>query len=94
MFEDSWHEAVERHHPITSKQEIAIHIEVATIVAVHFDTKSFHDLWFVEPFANPIKLTVTERSTGARNTHIVRVLTSPLIRPHDSIVTVDGRWNT
>ena len=65
-----------------------------TVIALDLCAKGFYNLWPVEPFANPIKLTVTKGSIFAGNANIVRVLSCTLVRPDDGIVAVDSRRNT
>ena len=64
------------------------------IIAVNLCAKGFHNLWLVEPFVDPSKLSVTERSIFAWNTDIVRVLSCSLVGSDDGIVAVDSRRNT
>lgn len=124
FFKDPWHQAVKRHHPVTSKQKVTVDVKVAayrsksvsmpsgrtvlkshktrtedrngmlTVVAVDLCAKGFHNLWLVEPFANPSKLTVTERSAFAWHPNIVRVLPRSLVGSDNGIVAVDSRRNT
>ena len=85
---------MKRHHPVTSKQKVTVDVEVAAVVAVNLCAKSFHNLWLVEPFADPCELLVTERSIFAWHADIVGVLSSSLVGSDDGIVAVDRRRNT
>ena len=94
LFKDPWDQAVKRHHPVTSKQKITIDIKIATVVCFYLCSKGFHDLWLIEPFGDPSKLAVTERSVFAWNADIVRVLSCSLVGSDDGVVAVNCRWNT
>ena len=86
---------MERHHPVSSEQEVSVHIEVAAFIVVNLSAKSLHHLRLVEPCADPSKLSVAKRSTIlALNTDIVRILSSALVRSNDSVVAIDCCWNT
>lgn len=94
LFEDPRYQAMKRHHPITSKQEITVDVKVAAVVAVDLGAEGFHNFWLVEPFANPTKLTITEGSIFAWHADIVRILSCSLVGTNYGIVAVDGRRNT
>ena len=86
---------MERHHPVTSEQEVSVHIEVAAFIAVNLSAKGLHHLRLVEPFADPSELSVAQGPTIlALDTDVVRVLSSALVRSDDSIVAIDCCWNT
>ena len=85
---------MERLHPVTSKQEVAVDIEVAAIIALDLHSKCFPNLWLVQPLANIAELRVTEIATiFAFPADVIDVLSSSLIWTHHSIVTVDGGGN-
>lgn len=95
LLQDTGHQAVERHHPISSEQEVSVDIKVATFVAVNFGAKRLHHLRLVEPLADPSELSVAERSTVlALYTDVIGVLSSALVRANDSIIAVDSCRNT
>lgn len=86
---------MEWHHPVTSEEKVPVDIEVAAFVAANLCAEGFHNLGLIEPFADPSKLLVAKRPTiGAGDTHIIRVLSSPLVGTNDSIVAVDSCGHT
>lgn len=81
---------MERHHPVTSEQEIPVDIGVAAFVAVNFSAERLHNLRLVEPFADPSKLSVAKRSTILTlHTDVVGILSGTLVGANDSVVAVD-----
>ena len=86
---------MERHHPVTSEQEVSVHIEVAAFIAVNLSAKSLHHLRLVKPFADPSELSVAQRPTIlALDTDVVRILSGALIRSNDSVIAIDCCWDT
>lgn len=84
---------MEWHHPVAGQQEIPVNVKVAAFIAVHLCTKSVHNFWLIEPFADPTNLLVAKRVLAAGNTYIIRILSSPLIWADDSVVAVDSGGN-
>ncbi len=86
---------MERLHPVTSKQKVPVYIEVAAIVAVDFGAKSLQNFRLVHPFSDPPNLVVAKRCiTTAFDTDIIWILSTPLVRPDNRVVAVDGSRNT
>ena len=51
---------MERHHPVTSEQEVSVDFEVAAFIVVNLSAKSLHHFRLVEPCADPSKLSVAQ----------------------------------
>ena len=86
---------MERFHPVTLKEEIPVDVKVATIVIIDFSAKGLEYFGLVEPFGDVAKLGVAKGSLiFAFGTDVVDVLTSALVRLKESVVAVDGGWDT
>lgn len=62
-------------HPITVQQEVSIDVEVATIVAIDFNSKTLHHRWLIEPLVNVVKPIVTKWIVATLYTDIIWILT-------------------
>jgi len=82
---------VEWLHPISSKQEVSVDIEVARVIPTDFNTKSRADLLLVQVFADPAKGRVAKiAAILALAANVVHVLASLLVWTNHSIVTVNA----
>lgn len=81
---------MERLHPVTGEQEAPVEVEIATLVAVDFNSQSPEDLGLVEPLGNPAKLHVAKLpSIFAFRANIIRVLTRSLIGANHGIIAIN-----
>lgn len=95
LLKNAGNEAVERLHPVTLEQEVAVDVEVAAVVAGDLGTNSLHDVGLVEVLGDPAKLSVAEvAAVLALATDIIDVLTSALVRSQQGVVAVDGGRDT
>ena len=94
LLEDAGDETVEGLHPVTLEEEVAVDIEVATVIALNLDTESVHDILLVEVVADPAKSAVAEVVVIlALSADVIDVLASALIGADELVVTVDGGRN-
>ena len=94
LLENAWNEAVEWFHPVTSKEEVAINVEVAGIKAIDLGTNSFEGCWFVEKLGNRAEAGVTEvAGVFTWSADVVNVLSSTLVWAYHGIIAVDGSRN-
>lgn len=81
---------MERLHPITRAQEVAVDIEIAAIVAIGFCTQRFDDVRLVQVLCDPVELLVAQTSpVSALDTNVIRVLARALVRAYDGVVAID-----
>lgn len=94
LLEDSWHDTEVWLHPVTGEQEVAVDVEVATIVLRNFNAELLHDGLLVEVVADPTESRVAKvAAILALAANIVDVLTSLLVWPNKRIVAVDTSWD-
>jgi len=80
-----------RLHPVTRKQEVAVDVKVAAIVAVDLNTKSLHDRLLVQVVTDPAKGGVAQVSAVLTVTaDIVDIAASALVGADQGIVAVNG----
>ncbi len=60
LLENAWYKAMEWLHPVSLEQEVSINIEVAAVVAAHFDAKLLLDFSLVQIFADIAQGRITE----------------------------------
>jgi len=95
FLEDAWHEAVEWLHPVALEKEISIDIEVAAVIAAHFDAKFLLDFFLVQILADVAKSRIAEvAGIFALATNIIDVLASSLVGTDESVVAIDACGNT
>ena len=94
FLQNARNQTMERLHPVASKEEVPIDVEVARIVAVHLSAQSFHHVLLVEVFLNPVQLVVAQAVARALLPDVVGVLSAALIRPKDAIVAVNRSRHT
>jgi hypothetical protein len=83
-----------RLHPVTSKEEVAVDVHVAAVIAVDLSTKSLLDLIQVEVVRDVAKARVAQvAAVLAVASDIIDVATSALVGAHHRIITVDGSGN-
>ena len=94
LLEDTGDETVERLHPVTLEEEVAVDIKVAAVIALNLDTESIHDILLVQVVAYPPKTGVAEVATIlALSADVIDILASALIGANELVVTVDGGRN-
>lgn len=94
LLKDSWHKTVERLHPVTLEEEVAVDVKVARVVRRHLNTKGLHNLFLVEVLGNPSKSWVAEIVVVlALATDIIDVLAGALVWANHGVVAVDGGWD-
>ena len=94
FLENTGNNTVERLHPVTTEEEVAIDVEVARFVVANLSADGLHDLLLVQVALNPVKLIVAKAVTAARLANIVDVLASALVGTNHSVIAVDGSRNT
>ena len=95
LLEDLRYEAVEGLHPVACEQEVAVDIEIATIVAVCLHSQRFQHMRLVQVFRDPVKLLVAKAAAvGALDADVVRVLAAALVGANDGVVAVDAGGDT
>jgi len=95
LLKDTWHETVERLHPITLEEEVAVNVEITAVITANFNSKFLLNSLLVQIFADPAKGRITEvAGILAWTADIVDVLSSTLIRAQQSVVAVDASGNT
>ena len=78
-------------HPITGKHEVAVNVEVATVIAVDLGTDGLADLLLVKELGDPAHGRVAQvGGILARSTNVVDVATGALVGTHHGVVAVDG----
>jgi hypothetical protein len=60
LLENAWYKAVEWLHPVSLEQEVSINIEVAAVIAAHFDAELLLDFSLVQIFADIAKGRIAE----------------------------------
>lgn len=82
---------MKRLHPVTRQQEIAIDIEIATIIPIRLRSQRFNYFRLVQVLCDPVKLLVAKASAiSALDANIVGVLSSALVGTYDGVVAVDA----
>lgn len=95
LLQNAGDEEVERLHPITVEQEVAVDVEVAAVVAIDcLYAKSLHNVLLVQVLVNGGKAGVTEAASFAVNANIVRVTARLLVGADHLVVAVDGGRDT
>jgi len=95
LLEDAGNKSVERHHPVTLEEEVAVDIEVAGLVVADFYTQRLLNVILVEVVADPAELGVAEVvAILAFATDIIDVLAGALVWADHSVVAVDGSGDT
>lgn len=93
LLEDSRDKMVERLHPVTLEEEVAVDVKVARVKAINFGSNSLQNFGLVEVGANKFEIIVAEAAVFARLADIVDVLASALVRTQKGVVAVDGGRN-
>lgn len=91
LVQDVGDELVVGLHPVTSKEEVAVDIHVAAVVAADFGTESLLDLLAVQVIGDVAETRVAE--VGAVLTlasDVVNILAGALVGTHHSVVAVDA----
>lgn len=82
---------VERLHPVTVEQEVAVDVEVAAVVAIDcLNAKGLHNILLVQVLVDGGKARVAEAASLAVNANIVRVAARLLVGANHLVVAVDG----
>ena len=81
--------AVERLHPVTLEQEVAVDVKVAAVVARSLGTKRFHDFLLVQVFTDPLKVLVAQIASLALLADIIHILSGALVGAHHGVVAVN-----
>jgi hypothetical protein len=84
---------MERLHPVTLEEEVAVDVKVARVKAINFGSNSLQNFGLVEVGANKFEIIVAEAAVLARLADIVDVLASALVRTQKGVVAVDGGRN-
>jgi len=95
LLEETRNKEVERLHPVTMEEEIAVNVHIARIIATNFSTQGLHDVALVEIFGDVFKDLVAQ--SGAFFTllaNVVNILAGALVRADKGIVAVNGSRNT
>lgn len=78
-------------HPVTGKEEVAVDVHVAAVIAADLNTKSLLDVVLVEVVGDVSESGVAEvAAVLALAANVVDVETSALVRTHHGIVAVDA----
>ena len=95
LLEKLGHKVVEGLEPVTGKEEIAVDVHVAAVVAINFGTKSLHDLGPVQVLRDPSERGVAEvAAVLALAADVVNVLSSALVGADESVIAVDAGRHT
>lgn len=95
LLQNARHKKVERLHPITIEQEIAVDVEVAAVVAIDcLYAKGLHNVLLVQVLVDGGKARVAEAASFAVNANIVRVTARLLVGADHLVVAVDGGRDT
>lgn len=95
LLQDAGHKKVERLHPVTLEEEVAVDIKIAAVVTVNsLDAESSHDLPFVEILVNVAQSRVAEATTLTIYADIVGVPARLLVGAKNLIVAVDRSGHT
>jgi hypothetical protein len=60
LLKNAWYETVKWLHPVSLEQEVSINIEVAAVIAAHFDAELLLDFSLVQIFADIAKGRIAE----------------------------------
>jgi hypothetical protein len=60
LLKDTWHKTVERLHPITLEEEVAVDVEITAVVTAYFNTEFLLNSLLVQKFADPAKGRITK----------------------------------
>lgn len=95
LLEDLGNKAVERLHPVTLEEEVAVDVKVAAVIAIDLSTNGVANLLLVQVFADPAESAVAEvAAVLTLATDVIDVLTGALVRSNEGIVAVDGGRDT
>lgn len=95
LLQNTGHEEVERLHPVTLEEEVAVDVSVAAFVVVDsLDAEGGHDVPLVQVLVNVVETGVAETATLAIYAHVVGVATRLLVGSEDLVVAVDGGRHT
>jgi hypothetical protein len=88
-------ELVERKHPVTVEQEVAVDVKVARLVGRNLSTEGLDDFGLVQVVRDPAELRVAQVvGVLARTTDVVNVDAGALVGTDHGVVTVDGGRDT
>lgn len=91
LLQNARHKEVERLHPVTIEQEVAVDVKVAAVVAIdRLNTKGLHNILLVQVLVDGGKARVAEAASLAVNANIVRVAARLLVGANHLVVAVDG----
>lgn len=95
LLEDAWDKKVERLHPVTVEQEVAVDVKVAAIIRVdRLNAESLHYVLLVQVLVDGGETWIAQATSLAVYANIVRISACLLVRTDHLVVAIDGGRNT